>query len=321
MEKLVKILFGSHLYGTSNENSDKDYKGIFMPTKRDIFLLRVPKCHNFNTKPTGVEGLKNSSEDVDEEYYSLHYFLELAKVGETVALDMLHAPKQNVIETSEVWKDLVNERKRFYTNDLKSFVGYARKQASKYGIKGSRLNDAKRVMDFFLAQGKLDKDNKVIKPKLKEIWNRLPIGEHIIKHKDPDKNGVRMYEVCNRKFPETCDVEYAFYSVQKFYVAYGARAQQAAENKGVDWKAISHAFRAAIQVKEILTKGTIEFPLREAPFLLKLKQAEFHYQNDGIGRRLDDLMDELEELSAKSTLPSKVDSEYWDDWLVDTIGE
>ena len=29
---IVKIKFGSHLYGTDNEKSDLDYKGIFLPS-------------------------------------------------------------------------------------------------------------------------------------------------------------------------------------------------------------------------------------------------------------------------------------------------
>ena len=318
MDKIVKILFGSHLYGTSNENSDKDYKGIFMPSKKDILLLRVPKSINFDTKPTGVEGLKNTIDDIDEEYYSLHYFLSLASVGETVALDMLHAPEQNTIETSDIWKDLVKQREKFYTNDLKSFVGYARTQASKYGIKGSRLSDAKSVIEYI---NKIDFEtvNDISVLRLSNFWSDLPVGEHIIKHTEKDKNGIRMYEVCNRKIPETSSLAYLKGVVSKFYENYGARAKQAALNEGVDWKAISHAFRAAIQVKEILTKGTIEFPLNDAPFLLKLKEGKFHYKNDNIGKQLDDLIDELEELSVNSTLPKQVDKEYWDNWLVEVL--
>lgn len=318
MDKLVKVLFGSHLYGTTNENSDKDYKGIYMPTKRDIALLRVPKSMRFDTKDTKVEGVKNTPDDIDEEYYSLHYFIQLASVGETVALDMLHAPEQNTIVTSDIWKDLVSKRAKFYTRDLKSFVGYARKQASKYGIKGSRLNDAKSVIEW-IDKTDFETVNDISVLRISNFWSDLPIGEHIIKHTEKDKTGIRMYEVCNRKIPETATLAYLKVVVSKFHENYGARARQAAQNEGVDWKAISHAFRAAIQVKEILTKDTIEFPLKDAPFLLKLKEAKFHYQKDGIGKRLDDLIDELEELSANSSLPTSVDSEYWDDWLYDMV--
>lgn len=39
---IVKMLFGSHLYGTQTPSSDTDYKGVAMPSVRDIALGRVP---------------------------------------------------------------------------------------------------------------------------------------------------------------------------------------------------------------------------------------------------------------------------------------
>ena len=67
--------FGSHLYGTNTEDSDADYKGVFLPTKKEILLNNIPKCRNFSTS----NGLtKNNPNDLDEEIYSLHYFLKLA---------------------------------------------------------------------------------------------------------------------------------------------------------------------------------------------------------------------------------------------------
>lgn len=307
---IVKMTFGSHLYGTANESSDKDFKGIFMPSKEQILLGRIPKSLTFNTKKDN--GSKNSPDDVDTELYSLHYFIDLACKGETVAMDMLHAPKEALLETSDIWDAIIAERERFYTKNLNAFVGYARRQAGKYGIKGSRLNDAKRVLDFI--QDKSLPFIRLVKLKDGEIWDALPDGEHIFKH-EPDENGIRMYEVCGRKCGETSTLEYLGKMVKHFYDAYGARAEQAAKNEGIDWKAVSHAFRAAFQIKEILTKGTITFPLEEAEFLRQVKEGKLHYR-DEIAPKLDALMDEVEALSAKSDLPERADREYWDGFIV-----
>lgn len=142
---IVKMIFGSHLYGMDTPASDKDYKGVFMPTKEQIFLGNIPKSYNETTKH-GNE--KNTSEDIDTEIYSLHYFIKLACEGQTVALDMLHAPKNMILETSYIWKEIVESREKFYTKNLRAFVSYARKQASKYGIKGSRLSTVKNVLEI-----------------------------------------------------------------------------------------------------------------------------------------------------------------------------
>jgi hypothetical protein len=60
---------------------------------------------------------------------------------------------------------------------------------------------------------------------------------------------------CDFSYEISFDVQFVGIRV-KFYDDYGHRAKLASENKNVDWKAISHALRAAIQTKEILTTGS-----------------------------------------------------------------
>jgi len=98
MKTIVNMIFGSHLYGTDTPKSDKDFKGVFMPNYKDVLLGNIPKSINTSTNQNNI---KNSSDDVDTETYSLHYFLKLACQGETVALDMLHAPDNMILEKSE----------------------------------------------------------------------------------------------------------------------------------------------------------------------------------------------------------------------------
>ncbi len=307
------MVFGSHLYGTDTPESDRDYKGIFMPSKREIYLGKIPKSLQENTKKNS--DTKNSPADIDTEVYSLHYFLQLACEGQTVALDMLHCPKELLLESSCIWEALVKNRHLFYTKDLNAFVGYARKQAAKYGIKGSRLNDAKRVLESLKYY-----KNRYGNLKLTNIWGDLPEGEHIIKHPPDEAHELRLYEVCGKKLQETASIEYTIPIIERFYQNYGDRAIKAAQNIGIDWKAVSHAFRAAFQVKSILTKGEIIFPLQEASFLKDVKAGKLDYQSI-VAPKLDNLMDKLEELSAKSLLPKKVNRKYWDEFLISVIDE
>lgn len=303
MIDIVKIKFGSHLYGTSTKDSDTDYKGIFLPDIKDVVLNKIPKSLTSDTKKNS--DTKNSPDDIDTEIYSLQYFIKLACEGQTVALDMLHAPENMIVEGSGIWDEIVKNKEQFYTKNLKAFVGYARRQASKYGIKGSRLADAKKVLDFLSEV----RDGR----KLQDIWDVLPEGEHIFKHL-ADVNGIRNYEVCGRKTGETARADYLYGVVLQFYKNYGERAKQAANNEGIDWKAISHAFRAGYEVKEILTEKSITFPLKEAAFLIGVKTGEFDYQTV-VAPKLDSLMDEIEELAKNSDLPDKVNVKYWEDFI------
>ena len=310
MKTIVKLMFGSQLYGTNTPDSDQDFKGVFLPSKEQILLGKIPKSINESTKKENQ--LKNTSKDVDFETYSLHYFIYLACEGETVALDMLHAPDNMIIEKSHIWNLIVAERERFYTKNLKAFVGYARRQASKYGIKGSRLNDAQKVLDALKRVN--DSTNRC---RLLDIWPILPTGEHIFKH-PPNENGERMYEVCGRKIGEKVTLQYARETVKRFVDNYGERARKAADNEGIDWKAVSHACRAAYQVKQILLENTIIFPLKEAKFLKSVKCGELDYQTV-VAPKLEDLMTEVEELSLKSNLPDKVDRKFWDRFIINVL--
>jgi hypothetical protein len=298
--------FGAHLYGTATSDSDVDYKGIFMPSKDEVLLGRIPKSHSHST---GKDESKNTKNDIDVEIYSFHYFIKLACDGQTVAMDMLHAPEKMILQSSNIWKAIINNRHKFYTKNLKSFIDYARRQASKYGIKGSRINAALQVLELLKKE---DPSNK-----MREIWDELPRIEHCY-NIAPDPNGMRQYQVCGKSFQESATIGYVIPILEKFYNDYGRRARLAAENKNIDWKAISHALRAAYQTKEILTENNLIFPLKMATFLMKVKQGRLDYLKE-VAPVLESLMAEVEELSQSSTLPETVDRKFWDQFICDAV--
>ena len=214
--------FGAHLYGTATPDSDVDFKGVFLPAKEDLLLGRVPKSHNYST---GKDESRNTKNDIDVELYSLHYFLKLACDGQTVAMDMLHAPENMILQNSIIWETILTNKQKFYTKNLKSFIDYARRQASKYGIKGSRINAALQVLEIL----KKEDPSK----KMREVWNQLPRVEHCY-DVAPDPNGMRQYQVCGKSFQESATIGYVIPILEKFYNDYGHRAKLAAENKNFD---------------------------------------------------------------------------------------
>jgi hypothetical protein len=298
---LVDMTFGSHLYGLSSPSSDRDYKGVYLPSFQDLLLQRFSKSVTSNTKQTNTG--KNTSVDTDREFYSLHYFFELAKKGETVALDMLHAPLRACHTVTPEWAHLVSHRSLFYTKNLSSLVGYARKQASKYGVKGSRLADVRQVLDIVSHHSQW---------KIKDIMHLLPVTEHCgpMPHEE-----TMVYNVCGRKLTLNAVAFHYKPMLENFIREYGERAKQAESNEGVDWKAVSHAFRAAFQVKGILKDGDFTYPLPETEFLRAVKSGALNFKTD-VGPKLDALMDEVDALSKVSTLPERVDDNSVDALLL-----
>jgi predicted nucleotidyltransferase len=297
------MIFGSKLYGTDTPDSDTDYKAIYLPSFSDVILGKIKKSIVENTKDGSAS--KNIATDIDVETYSLHYFIDLACQGQTVAIDMLHAPPNMIINTSPIWGFIVANREKFYTKNLNAFIGYAQKQASKYGVKGSRLAAAKELLNILKAQNK--------ETRLEDFWDTLPVGEHI-ELLGKNTNGIFEYKICGRILQSRMTVEHAYNCVKKYYDDYGKRAKLAEKNEGVDWKAVSHACRAAIQVKQLLIEGTITFPLKEARFITEIKSGLCIYKS--VALYLEDLITEVKELSEKSILPEKVDHDFWDNFLV-----
>ncbi|ELL9021227.1 nucleotidyltransferase domain-containing protein [Escherichia coli] len=198
----MKSYFGSHLYGTSTPESDVDFKEIYVPHARDILTGNVKEHMSKNTNNTSS---KNTKDDVDHELYSLKYFFKLAADGETVALDMLHTPPSLVVKSDlpDVWKYIQDNRSRFYTTNMKSYLGYVRKQASKYGVKGSRLAVLRQTLKRSNEWGQYFDNGAVIR--LSHMKNVLPVGEFASwVETENEKTGKQtFYNLLDRKFQDT----------------------------------------------------------------------------------------------------------------------
>lgn len=313
VDLIVLMKYGSHLYGTNTPESDTDYKGVYMPSKEDMFLGKIKKVLPPKEKKK-EEGEKNTKEDVDIQLYSLQYFIKLACEGQTVALDMLHAPNNMLLTTSSIWGNITGLKHLFYTKNLNAFIGYAQGQAAKYGIKGSRLNVALKVMNIITE--KMHKSIHIDQPiTLSHIWEKLPITEHsyfVENTKDPN---IKQYQINGKILQHTMKLQYAYDILLNYYEQYGERARLASENKNIDWKAVSHALRAAYQVEEILTEKTITFPLKQADWLKKVKSGKLDYKTV-VSIELEKMIEKCKKLSEESDLPEVVDVEFWDKFII-----
>lgn len=323
MKTVMKGYFGSHLYGTSTPESDVDFKEIFVPYPREILMCRAMSHTNFNTNNTAT---KNSKDDVDHELFSLKYFFELAQNGETVALDMLHTPADMVVKSDlpDVWKFIQDNRSRFYTTDMKAYLGYVRKQAAKYGVKGSRLADLRKVIDIIkdIPEWKYP-DRPEVKGenerwKVKDIAGQLPLGEFLewTTFKDHKSGEQFFYNVLGRKFQDTITIKEMKYSLMKLWDEYGERARKAEANEGVDWKALSHALRAGLQLQEIYETGDLVYPLKHKEVILKVKTGVVPFKE--VQELLECTVDKVESLAfiaAKNGMPAKPDMTFWDDFV------
>ena len=312
MRTIVRIKFGSHLYGTATPSSDVDYKSVHIPDARDILLQRA-KGSISNARPK-QSGEKNYAGEVDEESYSLHRFLQLASEGQTVALDVLFAPDFSMVgPTQPEWNHILANRHRLLTKKSAAFLGYCRQQANKYGIKGSRVSAARGALTVI--SNILVRHPPSAKLGLFEDKVREATTEHsqVVPLPQADGKTILFWEVCGRKLSFTASLKEAHSTLQRLVDEYGQRAIQAENQQGVDWKALSHAVRVGNQALELLRTGHVTFPLPNAKHILDIKLGTLPYQ--GIAKEIEDLLVSVEQAAESSTLPDSPDMEWIDNFV------
>lgn len=292
---VAKVLFGSHLYGTQVLGSDTDYRAIYLPPLREVVL------------GTAKHAWKDEAEE-DTSYFSLQHFMRLAVEGQSVAIELLAAPTPAVVATSDLWQYLRDNRKRFYTKRMQSLCGFAKTIAAKYASRAGRLNETEAVLAV------LKQSSPVVR--LSSIWDTLPESPHARKEVNAQNKGAdqRVYRICGRELQATVTVAHAFTVIQAIGDAFGERVRQARVGE-LDYKAIMHAFRAALQCKEIVETGDLIFPLRDAAWLRELRLGHIDFTTNALDTRLDDLINEVQTKMDASDLPDRVD-QAWVDQLI-----
>jgi len=331
MVELIKMQFGSHVYGTNVPESDTDYKGIFIPEPRSLILQNATKHINKNTKSNSHT--RNTKDDIDEEWFSYSQFLKLLLQGQTGMLDMLFTPEKHYVSTSfkelNSWNEIRLNRSSFLHSGTSAFAGYCQGQASKYSLKGSNLAAYRLAYEFFSKQNPYIRvedieeqiNTELIKVAIAETKYHDK-GEPIIKwveHKERDDKIGKYLQIgpkTKHGLRVRCDLAADIW--KRCFDKYGERAKMAETNEGVDWKALMHAVRIAAEAKELLLTHQITFPRPEAPLLLKIRTGKLPYAEvaDLITQGLDDLNTAKE----KTTLPPNPDYKLAEKLVLEVYG-
>lgn len=113
-EIIAKILVGSRAYGTDIEGSDWDFKGVFIQDPLHLFL-------------NGPIKIIEISED--EIYYELGYFAGLCLHQNPTILEMLYAPEDCIVYTTEHWRRFQNKRDLILSKKARhAYKGYIAKE-------------------------------------------------------------------------------------------------------------------------------------------------------------------------------------------------
>lgn len=303
MQLISKVIYGSKLYGTSIPESDDDFRGIFLPSIEDCLLGKDQQTISSKTEE-------------DTTLFSLQYFLELAAQGQSIAIEMLSAPLNKTVIKSQLWDELRKNRKLFFTKNMHSFLGFAKTMSGKYSVRIDRLNEVENILMTleFCLKGQ---EEQVYTKRLKDVWDGLPESVNAIKtvNQRSTNEDKRVYQVCGRELQATAKLDHVINVIQNIRDSYGERVRKA-KNGDIEWKSLAHAFRATLQCKEIVETGDLVFPLKDADWLRDLRLGKINFHENKLDEKLDNLIDEVQELIDKSSLPELVDRDWIEDFIL-----
>lgn len=313
MTPIVRVLFGSQLYGTALPTSDTDYKSVYIPGAEDILMQAKIARSTVSIKTKADSAIKNTADDVDDESFSLIKFFQMLEAGESLALEVLFAPNQNIIMQNKYWSEIQHYRPRLLTKNCKGFVSYCQRQAARYGIRGSRVAATRAALD--LINGWIKNYGNGYKlgnfsEYLEEFVNNHEHSSFVDIDQPRKEEKLRHWEVCDRKMPYTISLIECWKILNAMLDNYGQRALAAEKNEGIDWKAVSHAVRVGRQAIELLTTGNLIFPRPEAEHLKMIRRGEIAYAK--VQDELEALLANVELASRNSTLPESVDRQLMD---------
>ena len=347
--------YGSHLYGLNTENSDLDFRGVYVPNLDDIILGKAQDEINteielWEVRDSNKENPTYHIEEpttlinswylrkvkVDVKIFSLQKFIQLCSKADTNALDLLFSynPERKDIQQYVYNKEqyyesgilahpyipfiefIINRGKLINTDRLESPITYAFKQATKYSIKGNyiKLLDCLIELSDRLIVTNVEDFTKYIGKLLEIEKDKLFIVTRDMK----EKGGIQ-------KFLSVLGVEHQFnLSIEKFKqrleqkrASYSDRSIQSGKDGGNDWKALSHAIRVLLEVKQLLEDGTITFPCIENRFLLRIKQGKIGREviDEFFNKELSNILEKVK----LNELGWKYDEEFWNEFILKEV--
>lgn len=325
MKPVVHMVFGSKLYGLEHENSDTDYAGVFIPDSRDIILGTTKDIITTNTNGND----KNTKFDVDNTQYSLKKFILTACNGDLRAMDMLHAPKDKIIISSNEWEFIQDNRSKFYSTNVTAFKGFFKTKVRQYthvSCMKKIVEALEHIDDYCTPEQKmmalrgefqtphLFKGGYVCNlTKIGMCQDVLPTFDKMVCfiEETSDSNIPSTYYVLGKHYP----LDYNIRSLRKQLINDIERADGSEYN----YKEVSQVLRVGYQLLDIFNKGDMIYPLKQTDSIMacKLGKRSISDVEDELQQLYNDVM-KAREIALKNGMPEQADRKFWEEFVFDT---
>lgn len=312
-DTLLALYFGgSSLYGTRTPTSDTDFIGVFKPSTKSLVLKNARSSYRLDSSNSKTKNTKN---DIDVQLNDIHGVLRRFIKGDTTSVDLLfaHTNEKAIIYLHPEFKEKVLSKidpaigkVSLRISKMLGMFGYVLSQTTKYGVKGTKLGDILALEEFILSFNDSDRVIDVIKKLQKEQPDFFGDDKYItvITSEVTKKGGVITHEPALRILDSTAIGFHTVKSlrgiIDRLKKKYGNRAKRALDSGGIDWKAVSHAYRVIYELISYANTNRVVFPFEDeiAQHLINIKLGKIHQKQM------------LEELSGLYEKAVQVEKEY-----------
>lgn len=299
-------LGGSHAYGTNNENSDLDIRGIATNSRRNILIRK-----DFEQV---VE------RETDTTIYSFEKIVKLLCECNPNTIEILGLKPEHYLYLSPIGKALVENKHLFLSKRaIHSFGGYANSQLRRLENKSARLVDQTKMEESILRSIlHADVDFRAKYFEVPEDGIKL----YIDKSNQEEYDSEIFMDITLKHYPlrDYCSMWSEMNNIVKAYSKFGARNKKAVTNNKLG-KHMMHLVRLYLMCFDILEYGEIiTYREKDHDFLMSIRSGDYLDKNNQPTKEfykiVDDLEKRLELLSSKTTLPERVDEKRINDFVM-----
>ncbi len=273
-------LGGSYAYGTNNENSDIDVRGVATHSAEDILTRK------------GFEQVVN--EETDTTIYSLEKIINLLSNCNPNTIEILGLEPWQYFYVTDIGQALIDNRDMFLSKRaIHSFGDYANSQLRRLENRAARTMEQTKREEFILRS--IENAKYTFPAKFFECPEDA-IKLYIDKAVNPEYDTEIFMDINLKHYPlrDYKSMWSEMIAIIKEYAKIGARNRKAIE-RGKLSKHMMHLVRLYLMCFDILEKGEIiTYRAKEHDFLMDIRNGKYLDNEDHPLPEFYDIVDELE---------------------------
>lgn len=221
----------------------------------------------------GVKNFKMAELEGDHKVYSIKHFLELAIKGDPSCIEMFFVPQDKIIKLSPLGNRILRLKDEIVSNKIF------------YKICGYSANERRKAFGTKIVVKDRTSTQEQLLNDIRNICTYL--------EKEEIDQIVELIEKGNKK------------EVKDTKAKIGAKRKEEYDKYGYGVTSAAHCIRLLLELKQLLTEGTMTFPLPEASYLKDIRHGKIIESETK--SMVESLTKEVESLKEKSVLREKPD--------------